>query len=153
MHAEVFSKGAHRFIGGASAGETDHAGLSIVEMDILDNGVGFDEGEASNRDVFTQPVDQLGDAILDAAASGHGSLQESGAVGGLGGSDYRDQVLDELLEIFIVGDRLGFAADADQGSKLAVVGYVASDQALLGFSSGQLGFRLGSGFSELVNGQ
>ena len=121
-------------------------------MDILDNGVTLDEREIPDRDIFAQAVDQPGNSILDAAARCHGGSQECIPVGGLRVPDHIGEVPDEVLKIFIIGDRLRFAADADQGAELAVFGHVASDQALLGFSPGEFHLRLGSRFTEFVNG-
>ena len=121
MHAEVLAEGGDLLIGGAAAGEADHRGFAVVEMDVLDNGVSLDKREITDRDVFTQAVDQLGDSILYGAAGCHGGFEERVLVGGLRVPDHLNEVLDEFLEVFIVSDGLSFAADADEGTCLAIL--------------------------------
>src|SRR5690606_41939670 len=98
---------------------------------------GFKALEAANGNVFADFADQ-GRARAFDRAFGKRQFGQRGDVGGiLVGDELRD-VGDELDEVVVLGDEVGFAVDFNHGALLGVAGYVQADQAFGGDAAGGL---------------
>ena len=73
----------------------------------------LEAGEAADHDVLAKRRDGRGDRVLEENPGGTGGLKQGRYVVGVGGGDFRGDLLDELGEDVVLGDEVGLAIDLD----------------------------------------